>query len=96
MNINFYYSFRYYTNGRTAKLSDFTSIELLDHFIEETKFVSEMVNKYQRGAELWLGETSSCYGGGAPDLSNTYVAGFMYVVMTACKNTTCICAFFYY
>lgn len=70
--------FSYYTDGRTAKLPEFTSIELLDRFIEETKSASEKVNKYQRGAELWLGETSSCYGGGAPDLSNTYVAGFMY------------------
>lgn len=69
---------RYYANGRTAKLQDFTRIELLDHFIEEAKTASEMANKYQQGAELWLGETSSFYGGGAPDLSDTYVAGFMY------------------
>lgn len=69
---------RYYGNGSTAKLQDFTSIELLDHFIKEAKTASEMANKYQQGAELWLGETSSFYGGGAPDLSDTYVAGFMY------------------
>ena len=84
---------RYYTNGRTAKLQDFTSIEMLDHFIEEAKTASEMVNKYQQGTELWLGETSSCYGGGAPDLSDTYVAGFMYEDKNTNSNYVLVKAF---
>jgi len=29
------------------------------------------------GNPVWLGETSSCWGGGAPGLSDRYVAGFM-------------------
>lgn len=69
--------FRYYTNGQTAKLPEFTSTELLDHFIDEAKQASVMAAKYQPGVQVWLGETSSCYGGGAPDLSDSYVAGFM-------------------
>lgn len=29
------------------------------------------------GKKVWLGETSSAYGGGAKGLSDTFVAGFM-------------------
>ena len=71
------FQFRYYTNGNTAKLSDFTDVKLLDHLIDEVKAASELVEKYQPGAELWLGETSNTYGGGTPGISDTYVAGFM-------------------
>lgn len=71
------WQFRYYTNGRVAKLSDFIDDKLLDHLIDEVKAVSEIVEKYQPGAELWLGETSNTYGGGTPGISDTYVAGFM-------------------
>ena len=28
---------------------------------------------------VWLGETGSCWGGGAPGLSDRYGAGFMWV-----------------
>ena len=35
--------------------------------------------EYSSDKELWVGETSSCYDGGAPQLSATYVAGFMQV-----------------
>lgn len=69
--------FRYYTNGRIAKLSDFIDVKLLDHLIDEAKAASEIVEKYQPESELWLGETSNTYGGGTPDISDTYVAGFM-------------------
>ena len=69
--------FRYYMNGLIAKLSDFTNVKLLDHLIDELKVVSELVEKYQPEAELWLGETSNTYGGGTPGISDTYVAGFM-------------------
>ena len=50
---------RHYMSGLIAKLSDFINIKLLDHLIDELKVVSELVEKYQPGAELWLGETSN-------------------------------------
>lgn len=69
--------YRYYENGHTALLPDFFTVTVLDKLIGECKTAFGAVQKYQPGIELWLGETSSCYGGGAPHLSNTYVAGFM-------------------
>lgn len=35
------------------------------------------VNQVSPGKPVWLGETSSAYGGGAPGLSDTFAAGFM-------------------
>ena len=67
----------YYTNGHTAILPDFFSVPLLDRFIFDAKVTKTYVNEYQPGTELWLGETSSTYGGGTPVLSGAYVAGFM-------------------
>ena len=68
---------RIYTNGETAVLLDFVSVPPLDHFIFDAKVNKMYVNEYQPGTELWLGETSSTYGGGTPVLSGAYVAGFM-------------------
>ena len=68
---------RYYESGEGAKLSDFTNTKLLDRFIDEAMSASNMTENYQKGAQVWLGETSSCYHGGAPGISDTYVAGFM-------------------
>ena len=67
----------YYTNGQTAILPDFLSVPLLDRLVYDAKVTKTYVNKYQPGTELWLGETSSMYGGGTPVLSGAYVAGFM-------------------
>jgi len=40
------------------------------------------VDQNQPDTELWLGETSSTYGGGTPTLSGAYIAGFMWVATT--------------
>ena len=78
----------YYENGATAKLQDFYNPDILDQFVDSSLNQLAEIKKFNqsRDLELWLGETSSCFGGGSPTLSNSYVAGFMYVRLT-CKTS---------
>ncbi|NXP76627.1 HPSE Heparanase, partial [Ramphastos sulfuratus] len=69
----------YYVNGRSATRKDFLSPKVLDTFATAVQQVLEIVGGTVPGKKVWLGETSSAYGGGAPKLSNTYVAGFMWL-----------------
>uniref|UniRef100_A0A2K6MGM1 Heparanase n=1 Tax=Rhinopithecus bieti TaxID=61621 RepID=A0A2K6MGM1_RHIBE len=59
----------YYLNGRTATEEDFLNPDVLDILFHLTR----------PGKKVWLGETSSAYGGGAPLLSDTFAAGFMWL-----------------
>ncbi|NXE25193.1 HPSE Heparanase, partial [Ardeotis kori] len=69
----------YYVNGRSATREDFLSPAVLDTFATAVHKVLEIVGETVPDKKVWLGETSSAYGGGAPRLSNTYVAGFMWL-----------------
>ena len=69
----------YYGNGHTAVLPDCFDVDVLDTFLHLCQLTETLLQKYLPDAELWLGETSSFYGSGAPVLSSAYVAGFMYV-----------------
>ncbi|XP_060103381.1 heparanase [Heteronotia binoei] len=69
----------YYVNGRNATREDFLSPDVLDTFIADIQSVQQIVDATVPGKKVWLGETSSAYGGGAPRLSNTYLAGFMWL-----------------
>lgn len=68
----------YYIDGRTARLEDMMSTDVLDRLTEQLSMLQHTVAAAGRShSPLWLGETSSCWGGGAPGLSDSYVAGFM-------------------
>jgi len=69
---------RYYLNGRTARLEDMMSVDVLNCLSEQlSKLQDTVAAAGRKDSPLWLGETSSCWGGGAPHLSDRYVAGFM-------------------
>ena len=72
------YNFSYYGKGAGAPVSRFTDIAFLDNlhsFLKEAnRLVSESASP---GVQVWLGETSSMYGGGTPNISDRFVAGFM-------------------
>ncbi|XP_059397821.1 heparanase-like [Carassius carassius] len=69
----------YYVNGRDTSLEDFLDPEVLDTLGTKIKEVLEIVESVSPGKKVWLGETSSAYGGGAVGLSDTFVAGFMWL-----------------
>jgi heparanase 1 len=70
---------QYYGNGSTAKLPQCYDVNLLDSLIHVAVYFQASTDALQPQADLWLGETSSFYGSGAPNLSNTYVAGFLWL-----------------
>ena len=74
-----YLSLSYYESGTTAVLSDFFDPIVLDKFMDTVGEIPQIIMHHRINVELWLGETSSCFGGGAPVLSSSYIAGFMQV-----------------
>ena len=70
---------QYYVDGRTATADDFLDPTILDLFPAQAQEVINVVKTIGKKVPMWLGETSSAWGGGAPDLSNRYIAGFMYL-----------------
>lgn len=69
----------YYGPGDKTKLEDFYSVGVLDSFIDKVNdLLNISINAGFRG-DLWIGETSSTYGGGTELFSSSYVAGFMFV-----------------
>ncbi|XP_044801643.1 heparanase isoform X2 [Bubalus bubalis] len=69
----------YYVNGRIATKEDFLNPDILDTFISSVQKIFQIVEKIRPHKKVWLGETSSAFGGGAPFLSNTFAAGFMWL-----------------
>ncbi|KAL7982129.1 hypothetical protein Chor_001186 [Crotalus horridus] len=67
----------YYINGRIATRQDFLNPDILDSFKTNAEEVLEIVNSAVPDKSVWLGETSSAFGGGTPNLSNAYIAGFI-------------------
>ncbi|KAL4617270.1 heparanase [Arapaima gigas] len=69
----------YYVNGRETSIDDFLSPQVLDTLAAKITTVLQTVALVSPGMKIWLGETSSAYGGGAAGLSDTFVAGFMWL-----------------
>ncbi|TRY60897.1 hypothetical protein DNTS_035160 [Danionella cerebrum] len=69
----------YYVNGRDTSIEDFLDPKVLNTLETKINEVLEVVETVSPGKKLWLGETSSAYGGGAVGLSDTFVAGFMWL-----------------
>ena len=60
-------------------VANFTDPEVLELLRGQLRAVQRALRAAHVGGSkrVWLGETSSAWGGGAKGLSDTYVAGFM-------------------
>ena len=73
-------------------LADFTDVKRLDSFSSQTLEVMACVQDAKFTGPVWLGETSTTYDGGTEGLSDSYVAGFMYVSFDMFFLSDFICA----
>ncbi len=62
-------------------MNDFLDTETLDSLLPfKINTVTSLVRKYHgKDAKVWLGESGSAFGGGAPNISDRYVAGFLFL-----------------
>ncbi|CAH0561499.1 unnamed protein product [Brassicogethes aeneus] len=70
---------QYYLDGHNANPNEFLDTEILDLLSEEIDTIKKI--REDSGVEhkqIWLGETSSAYGGGASGMSDKYIALFMW------------------
>lgn len=69
---------QYYLNSRTATLEDFWNPDTLDLLKGQIEEMNNITDKYKQ-IPMWLTETSSSYGGGAPGLSNSFAGSPLWI-----------------
>ncbi|CAK8676761.1 unnamed protein product [Clavelina lepadiformis] len=70
---------QYYLNGKTATPEEFLNKTVLNSIIPKLQQVRKIVQRTAHGRPLWLGETASAFGGGAPGMSNSFIDGFTWL-----------------
>ena len=73
---------QYYSSSEGVSASDFTHVEYLDLLqVKMNKFKDIINNSYnnRKQTPIWIGETSSTYGGGAPELGESFAAGYLWL-----------------
>ncbi|CAL1539023.1 unnamed protein product [Lymnaea stagnalis] len=70
---------QYYKDGRKTSVDDFLNTTVMDSLKKSFEAGQEVLKEISCPLALALTETSSCYGGGAPGLSDRYVAGFLWL-----------------
>ncbi|XP_067659035.1 heparanase-like [Haliotis asinina] len=69
----------YYEFQGDAKVGTCIDPQVMDHLIPSIDAVLNVTNPNAPDTPVWLGETSSFYGGGTPGLSDRYAAGFLWL-----------------
>ncbi|BFZ23699.1 hypothetical protein BsWGS_26738 [Bradybaena similaris] len=69
----------YYLNGRIATLGQFLNITVLNSMKSLLQLAIDIDKLSPRQLPILLTETSSCFGGGAPGLSDAYISGFLWL-----------------
>ncbi|XP_046627422.1 heparanase-like [Neodiprion virginianus] len=68
---------QYYLNGHIATVEDFINRTVFDYLANQINSLSNFIRGYH--IRVWLSETSSAWGSGAPNLSDRFVAGFLWL-----------------
>ncbi|KAJ8940370.1 hypothetical protein NQ318_015763 [Aromia moschata] len=70
---------QYYLNGQTAQEEDFLKPDVFDYLASRIQTVKDITNSVDASSTpIWLGETSSAYRGGAANMSDTFLATFLW------------------
>lgn len=70
---------QYYLNGRIAKPMDFIDPKVFNQLPTQINDVKDVIKKTSKNIKTWISETSTAYGGGARNLSDRFVAGFLWL-----------------
>ncbi|EFN87075.1 Heparanase [Harpegnathos saltator] len=77
--VNYVTWHQYYLNGREAKIQDFINPNTFNYLPMQIKVMKDFIAASRRNVSIWLSETSTAYGGGAPELSDRFIAGFLWL-----------------
>ncbi|GAB1860011.1 Heparanase [Camponotus japonicus] len=77
--VNYVTWHQYYLNGREAIVKDFVNPLIFNWLSAQIKSLGEFITASGKNVSMWLSETSTAYGGGAPELSDRFVAGFLWL-----------------
>ncbi|XP_027840652.2 heparanase-like isoform X3 [Aphis gossypii] len=70
---------QYYINGRTAKVQDFIDPKVFNILSKQIKSLQDVIDGVGKKIPMWLSETSTAFGGGARNISDRFVAGFLFL-----------------
>jgi len=70
---------QYYLDGHVAQLKDFINPTTFNYLPMQIKSMNATINASGQRIRMWLSETSTAYGSGAPGLSDRFVAGFLWL-----------------
>ncbi|XP_055955939.1 heparanase [Patella vulgata] len=69
----------YYMSSASATVEKFHSVTVLESLRPMLINVINLCKRFIPTKQVWLGETSSSYGGGAHEISDRYVASFLWL-----------------
>ncbi|XP_054001541.1 heparanase-like [Hylaeus anthracinus] len=78
-SVNYVTWHQYYLNGREARVADFINVSTFNYLPMQIKSMKEAIKLSGKNILMWLSETSTAYGGGAPELSDRFVGGFLWL-----------------
>ncbi|XP_018393336.1 PREDICTED: heparanase-like [Cyphomyrmex costatus] len=77
--VNYVTWHQYYLNGRNAKVNDFVALSTFNWLPVQIHSMKQFIIESGKDVSMWLSETSTAFGGGAPGLSDRFVAGFLWL-----------------